>query len=90
MLKFEEVGEKFGYEIKWEGKILRLTQDAYIDDRHYGDFRDDSHRYTAIAVDKEDNKHRLYWNVLDEEGFSELEDESLACDWDNPTSVIKL
>ena len=45
--------------------------------------------YKAIAVDQYDNQYEITWEI-NHPAFDELEDESEACDWDNPVEVEKL
>jgi hypothetical protein len=45
----------------------------------------DGEWYTAEAKDEQGNKYCVYWEILPD---SDGEDESNACDWDNPRAVI--
>jgi len=65
---------------------LELTTDARIAG---GSFRLPSGHlyhgtwYEALAEDNEGRVYRLYWTSWDD-----VEDESDACDWDNPDYII--
>lgn len=59
--------------------IINLTQDAYINDN--------GNTYTAQAADKNGNTYTVCWDVLDSIDIDTLEDESEACDWENPSTV---
>jgi len=76
--------------VKFEGKEITLTQDPYLDGTH------EDPCYKAAGVDTEGNdvvvKWEIYEHWLNEDGSlnGELEDESDACDWDNPVDVINV
>lgn len=62
------------------GKTITLIQDAYADggiDHTY---------YTAAAEDADGNQYQVNWTITHPD-FESLEDESEACDWDNPSSI---
>lgn len=79
---------------------LTLTQDAYMDGTEnealnlinadgttkaeciYGPY------YTATAKDDDDNEYTIYWTILDDFDPNTDEDESSACNWDEPIMVI--
>lgn len=86
MEKFNELGSTVHGEIEYEGKALRLTQDAYLD----SDFSNGYERpiYTARAIDAEGNEYEIDWEPV--EGWEEFDDESNCCDWDKPESVTKI
>ena len=58
---------------------LTLTQDAYLED----DFQ------SAHATDKEGNEYMVHWEITADD-FENLEDQSAACDWDNPIFITKI
>ena len=82
--------------VEFKGTIYALTQDAYCD--NYG--TDGAVRYYASAVDASGNKYLVAWETTqawneaqelykqtnEVSGF--IEDESNACDWDNPIEVV--
>ena len=78
--------------VESEYGTLNLTQDAALDNC---DGAPDKVAYYADAVDKDDNHYRVVWyrsqayrDALDEDpdcGY--CEDESNACDWDNPDQI---
>jgi hypothetical protein len=85
--------QKYGT-VEFGGRIYILTQQAYCD--NYG--TDGGVRYYAHAVAKNDadtNKYKVVWATTDEwdnhqkndETCSFCEDESNACNWDNPIDV---
>lgn len=73
--------------VNFEGKEITLTQDAYLDGTHAAP------HYQAAGVDAAGNEVIVKWEILEhwlnEDGSlnGELEDESDACDWDNPVEV---
>lgn len=73
MKNFNELNSFNSTIIKWEGKVLKTTQDPYP----HNDV------YTAIAIDENDNGYIVEWEVID----WDITDESEICDWDNPVSV---
>lgn len=77
-----------------DGKTLILTEQAYMD--NYG--TNGAVRYYAHAVDYDGNIYRIAWDTTaawdDEcekakngEYSGYLDDESNACDWDNPAEI---
>ena len=82
---------KFNY----NGTEITLTEDASADN-----YRADGRvQYTAMGTDAAGNRYYITWDTTDEwneaqdewvateEDQSYLQDESNACDWDNPVSV---
>lgn len=63
------------------GKELRTTQDPYV--------IDNGETYRAMAIDQENNPYMIEWEV-NHPDFENLEDESEACDWNNPITVNKI
>ena len=76
---FETLNETNSTIVTVDGTELRTTQEPYLN----GD------NYTANAVDQDDNEYKIIWEITHPD-FENLEDESEACDWDNPVSVEKL
>ena len=74
----EEIESHGKYE--YEGKILYLTQDPYLNELCNQD-----PAYYAHAVDYEGNEYRLRFEII----CPDCEDESEACDWEKYT-VTKL
>ena len=70
--------------VTFKGKKYVLTQDAWVD----GVQGRESY-YKAAAEDAEGNEYMVYWNITHPD-FNNLEDESEACDWDNPIDVAKI
>jgi hypothetical protein len=84
--------------VNFNGKTLTLTQGAYCD--NYG--TQGNVRYYASAVDADGNKYIVAWDTTEQwqqwqkeyanhdndyDYIAGLEDESNACDWDNPIEV---
>jgi hypothetical protein len=84
--------------IKFDGITITFTQWAYAD--NYG--TDGDIRYYAHGVDANGNKYKVAWDLTPERIEQERihreeshdaincdcnDDESIACDWDNPVSV---
>lgn len=71
----------------FEGKEIKLTQEPYITGTN------ESPNYEAVGVDSNGNEVTVKWAIyphwLNEDGTlnGELEDETEACDWDNPIAV---
>ncbi len=83
MNKFKRLLEEHG-EYKFNGIILALTQQPYVDRDEYGDTV-----YRANAIDEDENECLIIWELcISEEEFKELEDESTACHWDKYTVSI--
>lgn len=84
--------------VTFNGKVFALTQDAYFD--NYG--TDGGVRYYASAVDTDGNKYLVAWGTTEKWNEAQqeykvtgevngcIEDESNACDWDNPVSVEEM
>jgi hypothetical protein len=69
--------------VTFEGKVYTLTQYAYIDN-----YRDDV-CYYAHAIDDEGEDYKIRWDILDSFDSLNDEDESNACDWQNPVAVYE-
>ena len=73
--------------ILFEGKEITLKQDPYITGTN------ESPYYEALGIDVDGNKVNVTWEIkahwLNENGTvkDELEDETEACEWDNPVKV---
>jgi len=76
---FETLNETNSTIVTVDGVELRTTKEPYLN----GD------NYIANAVDQDDNEYKITWEI-NHPDFENLEDESEACDWDNPVSVEKL
>lgn len=72
----KELIETFGT-YKFKNLSLTTTQQPYIDGP-VGDAY-----YCAHAIDGEENDYMIYWDILP--GQKDAEDESFACDWENPS-----
>lgn len=82
--KFEELTES----VVWEGKEIRLTQDAYLEYEYRMGIHVLSPFYEARGIDKEGNEYLVIWSVVDD--YDEILDEGDACDWENPWHVQPL
>lgn len=76
---FETLNETNSTIVTVDGTELRTTQEPYLNGENY----------TANAVDQDDNEYKINWEI-NHPDFENLEDESEACDWDNPVEVEKL
>ena len=65
-------------------KEYALIQDAYVTGALANPY------YTASAIDEQGNEYMVIWDIKDLENYAELEDESNACDWDNPSEIYLL
>ena len=68
--------------------MLTLTQEAYPQGGSFpvpGGATYNGDWYEAHAVDADGNNHRVIWTEVNHE----TEDESEACDWDNPDYVLE-
>lgn len=81
MSTFETLNYRNSTIINVEGKEYRTTQHPYL--------ADNGEEYIAQAVDVYDNAYQITW-AINHPDFENLEDESEACDWDNPSSVDSL
>lgn len=64
---------------------LNFVQDAYLT----GDI-DGNAWYQAVATDKDNNEYMVVWDILPDVDINYIEDESEACDWDNPASIEEI
>lgn len=76
MTQFEKLNAMNSTVVEVEGVEYKTTQDPYVTDA--GD------QYQAHAVDADDKEYLIIWDVVNED----VEDESDACDWDEPSSVV--
>lgn len=79
MKKFSELNVFNSTIIRFEEMELRTIHDPYLD----------NDVYKTVAVDQHDNQYEIVWEI-NHPNFDELEDESEACDWDKPISVVSL
>lgn len=79
MKTFNELNAFNSTIIEWEGIELRTIQDPYLADDVY----------KSVAVDSDNNEYEITWEI-NHPDFENLEDESEACDWDNPLTVVSL
>jgi hypothetical protein len=70
--------------VTFDGKTYNLTQDAYINNYL------DRACYFASATGDDGETYRVRWEIRDEFEQMSNDDESEACDWDNPADVRKL
>ena len=80
----------------FDGKILKLTQEAYchtdfsiqheVVDRHGFATLVNPHAYIANAIDENGESYEIKWKIVRED----CEDESEACEWEKPASIRKL
>lgn len=90
MAEYTTAAKEYGA-VSYEGKTLALTQQAYAS--NYGTFG--GVVYKAHAIDEEGNVYTVTWQTTEEWDNAEpdsaiFNDESNACDWDNPYDVIAL
>jgi hypothetical protein len=67
-----------------DGKEYTLTKNPYV----AGSFG--KVYYDGLVEDEEGNEYRISWALKDGIEIDEVEDESDACDWDNPILIIAL
>ena len=69
--------------VQHNGMTLTLTQQAFItcDGSNTGECY-----YSAGAVDADGNEYKVRWEIRD--GF-DGDDESNACDWDEPSLIVE-
>ncbi|KYG89138.1 hypothetical protein A0U40_14035 [[Bacillus] sp. KCTC 13219] len=73
--------------VKIEGREITLTQDAYITGTNEAPY------YEAAGIDSEGNSVIVKWEIksywLNPDGTlnGDLEDETEACDWNNPITI---
>ncbi|MDW0113751.1 hypothetical protein QT711_11185 [Sporosarcina saromensis] len=84
----EEMGKM--EKVTFEGIEYTLTQEAYLTGTH------ESPYYEATGIEADGNEVTVTWKIkehwLNDDGELNglLEDESEACDWDNPMSVERI
>ena len=84
--------------VNWQGKTLYLLRQAYADNQG----TDGELVYKAPAVDVDETEYQIVWNTIEvwndhiigDNGVCAVEncggwceDESNACDWDNPSKI---
>lgn len=74
----------FGLDSNQETIELTITQDACMS---HNDSQPHNTEYVGTAKDKDGNEYHVVWHLND--GFNPHtdEDQSDACDWENPWSV---
>ncbi|PIK28338.1 hypothetical protein [Bacillus pumilus] len=78
-MNFQELNQYNSTIVIFKGKEYRTIQNPYA--------TDDKNFYIAHALDENNEEHEIAW-LITHEDYKNLEDETLACDWDNPYSVI--
>ena len=77
-------------------KTITLTKDAYpagtyyrlpTEDGESSIFAMQGNWYEAPAKDDDGNEYLVMWDILDN---WDSDDESDACDWDNPAAIVQL
>lgn len=84
MTKFSDLIGPHGATIEWKGKRMQTTDVPYV--MQVGEELYAHEMYNAPALDEDGNEYVIYWEITD----AETTDESEACDWANPTSVIPM
>ena len=74
---FNELIKVPGNTVDFNGKLLAMTQDAFISGRN------DDPYYIAHAIDKDGNDYDIKWEVL--KGWQDIENEDEMCDWSKYT-----
>lgn len=75
---------EFGLNSDQDTIELIITQDAYMS---HNDSQPHNTEYVGRAKDKDGNEYDIVWRLQDDFDPSTNDDESIACDWDNPWSV---
>lgn len=79
--------------------IITLIQEAYLtgaylrlptEDGQASVFAMEGNWYEATAVDDDGNEYLVLWEIRDSVDINTLDDESDACDWENPVAVVQL
>lgn len=76
--------QDFGLNSDQDTIELTITQDAYMS---HNDSQPHSTEYVGKAEDKDGNEYLVVWHLQDDFDPRTNDDESDACDWDNPWSV---
>ena len=66
-------------QVKFNGKIYTLTQDAYYSNGNTGE-------YQASAIDKLGNEYMIYWTIREDIDQNTAEEDEM-CNWDEPSRV---
>ncbi|MED5094512.1 hypothetical protein [Bacillus safensis] len=77
-MKFENLNDTNSTIVTFEGREYRTTQNPFVN-------KDGTH-YLAKALDQSNNEYLIKWKITHED-YENLEDESEACDWENPVKV---
>ena len=83
MKKFDELNVCNSTIFDYVGVELRTVDDPYIADDGVNVF------YKALAVDTHNRLYEIQWDIIAND-FEQLQDESEACNWEEPTKVIPL
>lgn len=84
MENLKDLREKFG-SISKNGKEYVFTQHAYLDG-----LTKETTYYIANAIGADDGEeYAIEWEIL-EDYDPACQDESLACDWDNPSGITRI
>jgi|26BtaG_2_1085354.scaffolds.fasta_scaffold02680_12 hypothetical protein len=76
--------KEFGLTSSNETIELTITQDAYVS---HNDSQPHNTEYVGTAEDRDGNEYLVVWHLQDDFDPRTNDDESIACDWDNPWSV---
>ena len=76
--------QDFGLNSDQDTIELTITQDAYMS---HNDSQPHNTEYVGKAEDKDGNEYLVVWHLQDDFDPRTNDDESDACDWDNPWSV---
>lgn len=80
-MNFESLNTNNSTIVSFEGVEYRTTQNPYVND--------EGTHYEATAINKDNEQVLIEWEITHQD-YKNLEDESDACDWDNPSRVIRL
>lgn len=76
--------KEFGLSNEDKVITLTITQDAYMS---HNDSQPHSTEYVGQAEDSEGNEYDIVWHLQDDFDPSANDDETNACDWNDPWSV---
>ncbi|MGG0029516.1 hypothetical protein ABEX92_16780 [Bacillus safensis subsp. osmophilus] len=80
-MNFESLNINNSTIVFFEGVEYRTTQNPYVND--------EGTQYEATAINRDNEQVLIEWEITYQD-YKNLEDESDACDWDNPSKVIRL
>lgn len=69
---------------------IELTNLNFVQDPYITSDIDGYVWYQAVATDKDGNEYMVVWDILPGFNIDDIEDESEACDWDNPASIEEI